>query len=55
MKGLIRTKTRNRERGWTVFVHPDEKKRRPGGLVGETAGDALTADAVLGVWSQTGF
>jgi hypothetical protein len=40
MKGLIRMKSRSRGRGWAIFVHPDEK-RCPGGLVGETAGDAL--------------
>jgi hypothetical protein len=31
------------ERGWTVFVHPNVK-RRPGNLIGETAGDALNND-----------
>jgi hypothetical protein len=41
MKGQIRMKTRNRGRDWAVFVHPDEK-RRPGDLVGETVGDALS-------------
>jgi hypothetical protein len=35
------------------FVHPDEK-RRPGGLVGETAGDALRATAISGS-SGAGF
>jgi hypothetical protein len=34
-------KMRSRGRDWAVFVHPDEK-RRPGDLVGETVGDALT-------------
>jgi hypothetical protein len=47
-------KKRIRRHDWAIFRHPNEK-RAAGGLVGETAGDALTHALVEGakIWIIT--